>query len=160
MSFDLYLIRLENGEPVQPDRSAILEVFRRYPNVDADGSDFYDVSFDDGSHVQLLAKGLETDEELNICTFYLRNFTFPIMRFIYEVAVAGDMMVMNPQGQGTEDSPAALIVNEAQRQRLWADPGHVQLLTSAQDLGRALGGDVSGWQAYRDQVVGGNQKDK
>jgi hypothetical protein len=26
MSFDLYLIRLENGEPVQPDRSAILEV--------------------------------------------------------------------------------------------------------------------------------------
>lgn len=82
MSFDLSLIRLENGEPVQADRRAILEVFRRYPNVDAGGSGFYDVSFDDGSHVQLLA--------------------------------------------------------------------------SAEDQARAPGGDVGGWQAYRDQVVGDN----
>jgi hypothetical protein len=157
MSFDLYLIYLENGEPASAERRTVLDVFRRYSNVEADGAGFYDVSFDDGSHVQLMASGLESDEDLNICTFYLRSFTYPIMRFIYEVAVAGDMMVMNPQGQGTEESPAALIVNEAQRARLWADPGHVQLLTSAEDLGRALGGDVSGWQGYRDQVVGGSR---
>jgi len=153
MSFDLHVIHMKDGDPAQADRRAVLDVFDRCGNVERHGDGFYDAFFDDGSHVQFSATGLETDEEFNICTFHLRNFAFPIMRFIYEVAVAGDMMVANGQGHGTEESPSTLVVNDAQRQHLWPDPGVVRLVTSPVELAQALVGDVSAWQGYRDQVV-------
>ena len=155
MSFDLYVVRLENGDPAPADRRAVLDVFDRCGNVERHGGGFYDAFFDDGSHVQFSATGLETDEEFNICVFQLRNFTFPIMRFVYEVAVAGDMVVANGQGHGTEDSPSTIVVNDAQRQHLWPDAGVVRLVSSPVELAQALVGDVSAWQGYRDQVVGG-----
>jgi hypothetical protein len=154
MSFDLYVIRLQDGEPAQADRRAVLDVFDRCAKVDRHGDGFYDAFFEDGSHVQFSADGLETDEAFNACVFHLRNFTLPIMRFIHEVAVAGDMTVINGQGQGTAASPSTLIVNEAQRRHLWRDPGEVKLVLSAQELGQTLVGATGAWQAYRDQVVG------
>lgn len=98
MSFDLYVIHLKDGEPAGADRRAVLDAFDRYGNVERHGDGFYDAFFDDGSHVQFSAKGLETEEDFDCCAFHLRNFTFPIMRFIYEVAAAGDMMVVNARG--------------------------------------------------------------
>ena len=154
MSFDLYVIHLKDGEPAEANRQSVLDAFDRYGNVERHGDGFYDAFFDDGSHVQFSANGLETDEDFNICTFHLRNFAFPIMRFIYEVAVAGDMM-MNAQGNGTVESPSTIIVNEGQRQHLWRDPGVVRLVTSPVELAQALVGDVSAWQGYRNQVVAG-----
>jgi hypothetical protein len=157
MSFDLYVIHLRDGEPAEANRQSVLDAFDRYGNVERHGDGFYDAFFDDGCHVQFSANGLETDEDFNICTFHLRNFAFPIMRFIYEVAVAGDMMVMNAQGNGTVESPSTIIVHEGQRQHLWRDPGVVRLVTSPVELAQALVGDVSAWQGYRDQVVAGLQ---
>jgi hypothetical protein len=157
MSFDLYVIHLKDGEPAEANRQSVLDAFDRYGNVERHGDGFYDALFDDGSHVQFSANGLETDEDFNICTFHLRNFAFPIMHFIYEVAVAGDMMVMNAQGNGTVESPSTIIVHEGQRQHLWRDPGVVRLVTSPVELAQALVGDVSAWQGYRDQVVAGSQ---
>lgn len=154
MSFDLYVVHLENGEPAPAERRPVLDAFDRCGNVERHGDGFYDAFFDDGSHVQFSASGLETDEEFNICAFRLRNFTFPIMRFMYEVAVAGDMALVNAQGHGTEASPSTIIVNEGQRQHLWPDAGVVRLVTSPVALAQALLGDVSAWQGYRDQVVG------
>jgi hypothetical protein len=160
MSFDLYVIHMKDGDPAQADRRAVLEVFERCGNLERHGDGFYDAFFDDGSHVQFSAGGLETDEDFNICTFYLRNFTFPIMRFIYEVAVAADMTIMNGQGHGTAESPSTIIVNEGQRQHLWPDPGAVKLVTSPLELAQALVGDVSAWRGYRDQVVGDREKNQ
>jgi hypothetical protein len=157
MSFDLYVIHMKDGEPAQADRQPVLDVFDRCGTVERHGGGFYDAFFDDGSHVQFSASGLETDEDFNICVFHLRNFTFPIMRFVYEVAVAGDMMIANGQGHGTEESPSTIIVNEGQRQHLWSDAGVVRLVTSPVELAQALVGDVSAWQGYRDQVVAGSQ---
>jgi hypothetical protein len=85
MSFDLYVIHLKDGEPAEANRQSVLDAFDRYGNVERHGDGFYDAFFDDGSHVQFSANGLETDEDFNICAFHLRNFAFPIMRFIYEV---------------------------------------------------------------------------
>ena len=153
MSFDLILVHLKDGEPARAQRRPVLDAFDRYGKVDRQGDGFYDALFEDGSHVQFSASGLETDEEFNCCVFNLRNFTFPIMRFIYEVAVAGDMMVANGQGDGTEKSPSTIIVNEGQRQHLWPDPGVVRLVASPVELAQALVGDVSAWQGYRDQVI-------
>ena len=155
MSFDLILVHLKDGDPAPAARRAVLDAFDRCGKVERQGDDFYDAFFDDGSHVQFSAGGLETDEEFNSCVFYLRNFTFPIMRFIYEVAVAGDMMVANGQGHGTEESPSTIIVNEGQRQHLWRDPGAVRLATSPEELAQALVGDAGAWQGYRDRIAGG-----
>jgi len=160
MSFDLILVHLQDGDPAPAARRPVLDVFDRCGKVERHGDGFYDAFFDDGSHVQFSASGLETDDEFNCCVFNLRNFTFPIMRFIYEVAVAGDMVVVNLQGHGTEESPSTIIVNEGQRQHLWADPGVVRLVTSPLELAQALVGDVSAWQGYRDQVVGAAAKDQ
>ena len=157
MSFDLYVVHLENGDPAPAERRPVLDAFGQHGNVERHGDGFYDAFFDDGSHVQFSSKGLETDEDFDICGFQLRNFTFPIMRFIYEVAVAGDMMVVNAQGHGTEESPSTIIVSEGQRQHLWRDPGVVRVVTSPVELAQALVGDVSAWQGYRDQVVVGPQ---
>jgi hypothetical protein len=82
------------------------------------------------------------------------------MCFIYEVAVAGDMTVVNGQAHGTEESPSTIIVNDAQRRHLWPDPGVVRLVTSPVELAQALVGDVSAWQGYRDQVVNAREKDQ
>ena len=79
------------------------------------------------------------------------------MRFIYEVAVAGDMVVANAQGHGTEESPSTLVVSDAQRRHLWPDAGVVRLVTSPVELAQALVGDVSAWEGYRDQVVACSQ---
>jgi hypothetical protein len=155
MSFDLILIHLQDGEPTPAARRPVLDALDRYGKVERHGDGFYDAFFDDGSHVQFSAGGLETDEEFTSCVFYLRNFTLPIMRFMYEVAVAGDMMVANGQGDGTEESPSTIIVHEGQRQHLWPDPGAVRLVTSAEELAQALGGDAAAWQGYRDRIVGG-----
>ena len=155
MSFDLFVVHVKDGDAAPAERRPVLDVLDRYGNVERQDKGFYDAVFDDGSHVEFSAKGLETDEDFDVCAFYLRNFTFPIMRFIYEVAVAGDMVVVNAQGHGTEESPSTIIVNEGQRQHLWPDPGVVRLVTSPLELAQALVGDVSAWQGYRDRVVAG-----
>ena len=154
MSFELYVVHVKDGDAAPAERRPVLDAFDRYGKVERHSDGFYDVYFDDDSHVQFSASGVETDKEFDSCVFYLRNFTLPIMRFIYEVAVAGDMVLVNAQGHGTEASPSTIIVNEGQRQHLWADPGVVRLVTSPLELAQALVGDVSAWQGYRDQVVG------
>ena len=157
MSFDLCVVHVKDGAAAPAGRRAVLDAFDRDGNVGREGDGFYDAIFDDGSHVAFSARGLETDEEFSLCVFRLRDFTFPIMRFIHEVAVAGDMVVMNLQGQGTEASPSTIIVHEGQRRHLWRtpDPGVVRLVTSPEELAQALGGDAGAWQGYRDQVAGG-----
>jgi hypothetical protein len=160
MSFDLYVVHVKDGDAAPAERRPVLDAIDRYGNVERQGDNYYDAYFDDGSHAEFSAKGLETDEEFDLCVFRLRNFTFPIMRFIYEVAVAGDMVMVNAQGHGTEESPSTIIVHDGQRQHLWPDPGVVRLVTSPVELAEALVGDVSAWEGYRDQVVGSRQKDQ
>jgi hypothetical protein len=58
------------------------------------------------------------------------------MRFIYEIAIAGSMMLVNGHGDGTDEPPSSVIFGDARRQHLWDDIGHVKLVASAQALAR------------------------
>lgn len=153
MSFDLFLVHLQDGEPAPADRQAVLDVVRRHTDASGDQFGFYNVPFDDGSHVELSTKTLESDDAFTDCAFHLRSFTAPVIGFVYDIAMAGDFMLVNPQGGGSDESPATIIVTEAQRRHLWEGCENPRLVASAEELGQVLGCDVAAWQAYRNQVV-------
>lgn len=110
MSFDLYLQRFQEREPAPADRDAVMRVLRRYSRADGDKQGVYPVDFADGSSVEFSAKGLQSDEEFSGCAFHLRSSSAPVITFVYQVAVAGDFVVINAQGNGSLASPLSITV--------------------------------------------------
>jgi hypothetical protein len=88
MSFDLYLERLVSGESAEVDKVAVLEQLRRHCPDREDKWGVYDVRFPDGSHVEFVAKGLESAEKFSGCAFHLRGFTPLIVEFVLFTALA------------------------------------------------------------------------
>ena len=154
MSFDLFLHRFHEGETAPADRDTVLAVLRRYCDADEDKYGFYLVEFDDGSHVEFSAKGLQSDGEFSGCAFHLRSFSAAVITFVYQVAIAGDFVIINAQGNGSLESPLSITVETLQSRHLPEGLGEPRLVQSAEALAMSLGADMSGWQSYRDHVLG------
>lgn len=154
MSFDLFLNRFQEGETAPADRDAVLGVLRRYSDANADKYGFHLVELDDGSSVEFSAKGLHSDEEFSGCAFHLRSFSEAVITFVYQVAVAGDFVVINAQGNGSLESPLSIAVAASQSRHLPEGLGEPQLAESAQALAKLLGAGIAGWKAYRDHAIG------
>lgn len=153
MSFDLFLHRFQEGEPAPADRDAVMRVLRRYSRADGDKYGFYQVAFQDGSSVEFSAKGLQSDEEFSGCAFHLRSFSAHVITFVYQVAVAGDFVVINAQGKGSLESPLSITVEASQSRHLPEGLGEPQLAESAQALAKFLGASIAGWEAFRDRAL-------
>jgi hypothetical protein len=154
MSFDLFLHRFQEGETATADRDAVLAVLRRYCDAHEDEFGFYLVEFGDGSRVEFSAKGLQSDGEFSGCAFHLRSFSAAVVTFVYQVAVAGDFVIINAQGNGSFESPLCITVAVSQSRHLPEGLGEPRLVESAAALAMSLGADMAGWQAYRDHVIG------
>jgi hypothetical protein len=154
MRFDLFLHRFHEGETAPADRDAVLAVLRRYCDANEDKFGFYLVEFDEGSRVEFSAQGLQSDEQFSGCAFHLRSFSAAVITFVYEVAVAGDFVIINAQGDGSFESPLSITVEASQSRHLPEGLGEPRLVESPEALAMSLGADMAGWQAYRDHVLG------
>jgi hypothetical protein len=150
MSFDVFLMRFKNGKSADVDRLPVLEVLKATMYRDLNDG-LYVVNLRDGVHVEFFAKDLESQSAFKGCSFGIRGFGECLMKFMLDIAKAGDM-VMLPAMKGNP----LIMVSEQQRRNVPADllasfPPVV--VNSADELAAVLRGGFQGWSAYRDYVV-------
>jgi hypothetical protein len=156
VSFDIFLQRFENGTSVAVPREPVREVLRQTSCNEPDESGFYAVTFPDGVEAEFSAKGLESNEPFTGCAFHIRGFSEGLMRFIFEIALAGDMVIM----PAMEDNPLILLSKDQESHvpPEVLDRFRPVTVESPGELGAILTGGFEGWSAYRDQIVRGTRE--
>lgn len=156
MSFDLYLERFEFGKSAQVDRTCVLSLLRQHCQESANRFGHYELNFPDSSRVEFQAKGLESDDSFTGCGFHLRGFSSAILTFVFDLAVAGDMVIFNPQGMADSlEKPLVILVDQLQQIHLPEAAGrHPVLCTSPSQLTQLLGLAIEEWSAFRDSAIG------
>ena len=118
MSFDVFLQRFEDRKPAEVDRRLVLDVLRTTAFRGPDAFGFYVVAFPDGVDVEFSARGLESDDPFSGCAFHVRGCGDSLIAFMFEVARAGDMVIL----PAMEGNPIVLV-SEAQEAHLPLDIG-------------------------------------
>ena len=152
MSFDVYLQRFDKGEPAEVSREPVLTVLRSAKFTGPDDLGFYVVEFPDGQDVEFSAEGLQGSGEFTGCAFHIRGISPHLVRFMFEVAKAGDMVLV-----ATMEPFVPILSRPEQRQQVPAelaenDPAPV-VCGSPEELHSLLSGGYESWQEYRDQVL-------
>jgi hypothetical protein len=151
VSFDVFLQRFVDGESAQVDPRSVRDVLKATKHSGPDDFGFYIVPFPDGVQVEFSAKGLESGESFTGCAFHLRGFGGGLMRFMLDIATAGDMVIF----PAMEGNPL-ILVSEEQKKHIPADiqeSFQSVVVRSAGELGAVLSSGFDGWSAYRDQVL-------
>ncbi|PWT86620.1 MAG: hypothetical protein C5B56_12145 [Proteobacteria bacterium] len=151
MSFDVFLQRFADGESAHVDRRPVREVLKSANYRGPDDFGVYVVAFPDGVEVEFSAKGLESGESFKGCAFHIRGFGDGLIKFMFDVARAGDMVIIPTM----EDNPLVLV-SEQQKKNVPVDlqeSFQSIVVDSAGELGAVLSGGFEGWCAYRDQVL-------
>jgi hypothetical protein len=151
VSFDVFLQRFANGASAEVDRRSVRKVLAAATYRGPDDFGFYVVAFPDGVEVEFSAKGLESGESFTGCAFFIRGFGDGLMKFMLDIARAGDMVII----PAMEGNPLVLV-SEEQKKNVPADlQENFQsiVVRSAGELGAVLGGGFEGWSKYRDQVL-------
>ena len=155
MSFDLFLECFKTGESMQVNRPAVLEVLRNSSRDSADSFGFYNVEFVDGSSVEFSAKGLEMVDKFTGCAFHIRSVSQAVISFVFDVAVAGNMIIFNAQGTDEISNPSAILVSESQISHLPEGSAvNPVVCGSARHLLTLLGLGFEQWEKYRDSATG------
>jgi hypothetical protein len=152
MSFDVFLQRFEHGDSAEVGRRAVLQVLKGATYRGPDQFGFYVVSLPEGGDVEFSASGLESQDSFNGCAFHVRGFSDSLAKFIFDIARAGDMVII----PAMEGNPLILL-SEAQRPHVHPDALkslRPVVVNSAQELAALLGGGFGAWSRYRDQVLG------
>lgn len=153
MSFDLHLEHFQLGDSAQADRVEVLQLLRRYCRDSADRFGYYLLKFPDHAVVQFHAKGLESGGNFRGCGFHLRGFSSTIITFVFDLALAADMVIFNCQAADTPESPMAILVDESQRAHLPQALRHPVLCTSPRHLSQLLGSSFESWSQFRDAAI-------
>ena len=152
MSFDVFLQRFVGGEPAEVRRESVQPVLMTSSHSGPDEYGYFIVTFPDGVDVELLAKGLDGSGSFTGCAFRVRGLSSNLAAFIFEVAKAGDMVVL----PAMEDFVPILSAPE-QRNELPPDlqSGEREpvLCRSASELEVLLSGGYAAWQKYLSQVL-------
>ena len=152
MSFDVFLQRFAGGECGEVNRERVLAVLRTTKFTGPDAFGFYIVEFPDGRDVEFSAKGLEDFHGFTNCAFHIRGGSPHLTKFIFEIARAGDMVIvaaMEPfmpilsSPEQLKELPVELAQN---------DPQPV-VCNSPEELELLLSGGYADWQKYRDQIL-------
>jgi hypothetical protein len=153
MSFDVFLQRFVGGKPVEVDRQPVSSVLQTTQFQGPDEFGFYLVQFSDGVHVEFSASGLDGSKDFGGCAFHIRGMSPALVRFIFDVAKAGDMMIL-----ATMDCCGPILVAPEQERELPREMlqalGDPVLCASSIDLENLLLCGYAGWRRYRDQVIG------
>lgn len=151
MSFDVFLQRFKDGNSAEADRLPIREVLSESAYRGPDEFGFYVVAFPGGGDVEFSAKGLESQEPFTGCAFHIRGFSDGLVKFIFDVALAGNMVIL----PAMEGNPL-VMVSESQAREIPSDlreDCRPIVVRSGEELGAVLSGGFEGWAAYRNQIL-------
>lgn len=151
MSFDVFLQRFVEGDSAAVDKGPVRDVLKTATRTGPDEFGWYVLRFPDGVETDFSASGLESQEPFDGCAFHIRGIGDHLIEFIFNVAQAGDMVVI----PAMEDTPIVLVSDS---QEAGMPPDLLEclraiLVRSASELGAVLTGGFDGWRAYRDRVV-------
>jgi hypothetical protein len=153
MSLDIFLQRFSAGKEAEVQREPVLTVLQTTKFSGPDDFGFYIITFPDGVDVEFSAKGLEQSESFTGCTFIIRGMGTHLIKFIFDIAVAGDMAILPAM-----ENVRVILTAEHQERELpqdlhedWLPP---ILCGSANELELLLIDGHSCWQVYREQVAG------
>lgn len=156
MSFDVFLQRFAAGKPAEVSREPVLAVLRTTKFSGPDDSGIYVVEFSDGQEVEFYAEGLQGSGDFKDCSFEIHGMSQHLVRFIFEIAKAGDMVIL----PAMEDFVPILSLPEQQKElpaELADNEPEPVLCGSAEELESLLSGGYAGWQKYREQVLRQNR---
>jgi hypothetical protein len=152
MSFDLFLVTFRNGGKATADAAAARDVLERSRYDHRPEFDAYDISFDDGSHVEMYAGGLHSDDKLfDGAMFALRGLSNAIGIFVFDFSRAGGCVIFPAMKPG-----CVLLPREDLAAHLPADLGDAFeriLVASGDEFLAALTGGCVAWQTYRGHVL-------
>lgn len=151
MSFDVFLQRFRNGESADAPRATVRNVLAREKYQGPDDFGFYLVTFSDGTEVEFSAGGLDSDKPFCGCAFHIRGFSGELAKFIFDVATAGDMVIL----PAMEDR-LVILANKDQEHHLQPDIREdfkPVVVENGDELRALLSGGFRGWEAYRNHVV-------
>lgn len=153
MSFDVFLQRFVCGKPAEVCRQSVRAILTASSHTGPDEHGYFVVKFPDGVDVELSAKGLDgRGGSFTGCAFHVHALSPALAAFIFEVAKAGDMVVL----PAMEDFVPILSAPE-QRNEL---PPDLQIgergpiwCRSASELAVLLSGGYAAWQKYLNHVT-------
>jgi hypothetical protein len=152
MSFDIYLQRFANGKPAEVSREPVLAVLRTTKFSGPDDFGVYTVEFPDGQEVEFSAEGLQGCGEFTGCSFEIRDMSPHLVRFVFEIARAGDMVMIPAMEEFVPILSRPEQQKELSEDLASNDPEPV-VCSSTEELESLLSGGYAGWQKYRDQVL-------
>src|SRR5690349_6604243 len=94
MSFDVFLQRFDKGATQQVYREKVRSLLEATRFKGPDESGFYIVHFPDGTHVEFSAEALDGPDEFNNCAFHIRGLSHDLVKFIFDIAKAADMVIL------------------------------------------------------------------
>jgi hypothetical protein len=151
MSFDVFLQRFVGGEPAEVHKESVRAILMARPHSGPDEYGYFIVTFPDGVDVELSAKGLDGSGSFTSCAFHVRGLSCNLAAFIFEVAKAGDMVVLPAMKDFVPILSAAEQRNELPLD-LQAGEREPVLCRSASELEVLLSGGDSAWQKYLNQI--------
>jgi hypothetical protein len=153
MSFDVFMQWFPPEAEPETARRQVREVLQRQAHSGPDEFGFFVIDFPDGCSLEFSAKGLAGPGDFTGCAFHIRGMSPLLVRFMFEVAKAGQFVILPAM------EPFVPILTAAhQRDKLPPDllqdcPEPV-VCQSADELAALLGEGYTSWKRYRDQVVG------
>ncbi len=157
MSFDIFLQKFSDGKPAEANREAVLSLLKKSNFSGPDKFGFHIVKFPDGVDVEFSAKELYGVREFTNCSFHVRGIGPHLIQFIFEIAKAGDMVIL----PAMEDFIPILSLpgqKEHLPQELAENDPPPIVCESAAELESLLCGGYESWRKYRDQILGGQAK--
>jgi hypothetical protein len=94
VSFDVFLQSFAKDESAHVDRSSVRRILDATSYRGPDDFGFYVITFPDGGSVEFSASGLESQETFTHCAFHIHGLGEGLVRFIFDIARASDMVIM------------------------------------------------------------------
>lgn len=114
MSYDISLQKIQNGDSgiCSPEEAeACIKLLETVNAYKPDEFSFVILEFKDGSSVEV---GLWKDEKaITGCTFFTRGISLCIVEFIYNMAVAGNFVILDTGGEDTPENPIAIMTSRS-----------------------------------------------
>lgn len=152
MSFDVYLQKFADGKPAEVNRDRVNAVLKAWEFTGPDDFGFYVVKFPGGFEVDFSAKGLDGTSAFTGCAFCIRGISSQLVGFIWEIAKAGDMLILPAM-----DDFVPILSSPEQSQQLsldlaqdWPEP---VICGSPKELEIILFRGYAGWEQYWNRVV-------
>lgn len=155
MGFSLYFMNLTHDAVVDADRAGIADFLERHAVASSSGDGSYAISpmtlSFDGSSSDLHLEALDQEGPVSGGIWHA-TLSAQECDFIFELCLAGKMVIVNPQG-----SPQFLVPGPARDPASLPEvdgPDLIVTVSSGDDIRRHLSGDVEQFEKYRDRVTG------